>query len=531
MDKKAWKLLRRASACMPLAFVATHAHPTDLTPVAHGEQEAGTWTFHHEHVLGTSLELRVRAANFASAERAEGAALAEIDRLDGILSAWRPDSEFSRWSKTRLEAKTVSPELFEVLAGFDHWREKTGSALDPSAEAALRLWRQALAEGRTPSDAEIAATVEVIAQPHWQLDPAQHTAMRLTDVPLALASFAKSYVTAQAATVAMNAGATGVMLNAGGDVVVRGDLRQVVDIADPRASAENDLPLDRVAVRDRAVATSGSYRRGIEMASAQASGSPVYAGVPKVSHIVDPRTARPTGHILSSTVIAQDANTAAALATAFSVLSAEESSKLAANTPGVDYLLVTDDDRQIRSTGWSKYQLPGIRSVAYVSAPAARDTVNSSAWNSAFELNLSLELPRMEDARYKRPYVAVWIEDADHFPVRTLALWTQKPRWLPELKQWYRDDQIRNLAEGTDITPTVSGATRPPGHYTLSWDGKDNQGKPVKAGKYTVVIEAAREHGSYQLERHEMNFTGQPQQASLPAGSELGAIALDYRKR
>jgi FAD:protein FMN transferase len=94
-----------------------------------------------------------------------------------------------------------------------------------------------------------------------------------------------------------------------------------------------------------------------------------------------------------------------------------------------------------------------------------------------------------------------------------------------------RDDQVRNLSEGTDISKTVSSATRPPGHYTLKWDGKDNEGKLVKAGKYTVVVEASREHGTYQIERHEMNFDQQPQQATLPAGKELGAVTLDYRKR
>jgi thiamine biosynthesis lipoprotein len=87
------------------------------------------------------------------------------------------------------------------------------------------------------------------------------------------------------------------------------------------------------------------------------------------------------------------------------------------------------------------------------------------------------------------------------------------------------------MSEGNDITRTVASATRPPGHYTLKWDGKDNQGKLVKAGTYTICVEAAREHGTYQIERHELNFNGQPQQYTFPAGTELGAVSLDYRKR
>jgi hypothetical protein len=345
--------------------------------------------------------------------------------------------------------------------------------------------------------------------------------MRLTDVPLALASFAKSYVSAHAADAAMRTGVSGILLNVGGDIVLRGDSKQVVEIADPIASGENDAPLDRVVLRNRAIATSGSYRRSIDALTA-----------PQLSHIVDPRTARPTGHILSSTVIAPDAETAGALATAFSVLSVEESATLAQQISGVDYLLVTQDGRRITSPGWSGYQLPGLRTVAYAAAaPQAAKKSVAGVWNPAYELAIDIDLPRPTDARYRRPYVAVWVEDADHFPVRTITLWTQSPRFIPELKAWYRDDQMRNLSEGTDLSKTISSATRPAGHYTVKWDGKDNQGKPVKAGKYTVIIEAAREHGTYQLERREMNFTAQPDKIAIPAGKELGAVTFDYRKR
>ena len=281
-----------------------------------------------------------------------------------------------------------------------------------------------------------------------------------------------------------------------------------------------------VAVSDRTVATSGGYRRGFDLTTGTAQ-------TPAFSHLINPKTAQPVAHILSSTVIARDAETAGALATAFAVMPEAESRRLAAQTPGVDYLLVTADGRQLTSPNWSSYrsfssQQASIKPAAYAlpAKPAA-----GAAWDADFELAVDLNLPTIENARYRRPYVAVWIEDADHFPIRTLALWTQNPRWLPELKSWYHDDQIRNLSEGTDISRTVSSATRPPGKYTLKWDGKDNEGKPVKAGAYTVVIEASREHGGYQIERHEMNFTGKPASTTLPAGQEMGMVTLDYRKR
>jgi thiamine biosynthesis lipoprotein len=515
-----WKV----AACLPLATAAlSSSAQTTFTPTASGQQETGNWTFHHEHVLGTSLEVTVRAASLSEARKAEAAVLAAFDRDEAVLSTWRQDSEASRWSRTSLKAVPVSQELFAVLTQFDQWRGRTGGALDASVEAATRLWRGATAENRVPSDREIAVAVEAMQQPHWVLDREHQTAMRLSDVPLALASFTKSYISSRATDAAIAAGATGVMVNVGGDVVVRGDMIQVVALANPQAASENDVAMEHIAVRDRAVATSGSYRRGFELASS------TKAVAPQFSHLIDPRSAQPAHHVLSSTVISQDAVTAGALATAFSILPVAESRTLAASMPEVQYLLVLANGEQVRSANWP--QAPGLRPAAFERVAKAAAPTSAGMWNPAFELSLDLTLPRIDDARYRRPYVAVWIEDADHFPVRTLALWMQKPRWISELKQWYRDDQVRTMTEGSDISKTISSATRPPGSYTLNWDGKDNEGKLVKAGRYTICIEAAREHGGYDVHRQEWEFGAKVQQVTLPAGKELGAVKLDYHKR
>jgi FAD:protein FMN transferase len=516
-----WKL----TAALPLATVAVSAsaQPAAFQLADPAQNETNKWTFHHEQVLGTSLEISVMAANQTDADRAENAILAAFDHDEALLSTWRQDSEVSRWAGTRFEPVAVSAELFEILSAFESWRDRTAGALDASVEAATRLWRTTTEEGRLPSEQEIAVAVEAMQQPHWSLDRDHQTATRLSDVPLALTSFTKSYISSRAADAALDAGATGVMLNVGGDIIVRGNYTQVVAIANPQASAENDLALDHVVVRNRAIATSGGYRRGFELTQV------VKTEAPQFSHLIDPRTAQPTSHVLSSTVIAPDAVTAGALATAFSVLSVEDSRKLAASVTDLQYLLVLPTGEQIRSANWP--QTPGLRLAAFNSSSARTTAPTVGLWDPSFELTVDLELPRLQEARYRRPYVAVWIEDADHFPVRTIALWTEKPRYINELREWYRDDRMRNLAESTDISRTVSSATRPPGSYSLKWDGKDNAGKLVKAGSYTICVEVAREHGGYDIQRHEVNFDSKPQQAKLPAGRELGAVTLDYRKR
>jgi hypothetical protein len=142
-------------------------------------------------------------------------------------------------------------------------------------------------------------------------------------------------------------------------------------------------------------------------------------------------------------------------------------------------------------------------------------------------LAIRLELAGMG----RRPYVAVWIEDKDRFPVRTVALWYDgKSRYLPELRAWSRTDRLRAMAEGSQIVNAVTSATRPAGKYTLQWDGKDNAGKPVSAGTYTVCIEASREHGTYQIIRQEMDFSGTPKHVALAGGTEISAATLDYQQ-
>jgi hypothetical protein len=311
-------------------------------------------------------------------------------------------------------------------------------------------------------------------------------------------------------------GIHGVMVNSGGDLVVHGDWQEQVAIADPRASADNAAPLETIAVEDRAVATSGGYRRGVDIAGRH------------FSHIVDPRTGRTTGHVLGATVVAPRATDAGALATAFCVLSPDESAALASTIPDVEFLLVLADGSFVESGGWRA--LTASRPALALPAPAATvRAAGQATWDPKFELAVDLELAR-PDGRARRPYVAVWIEDKDRFPVRTLAVWYQSDhsKWLADLRAWYRGDRLRSLAEGTSILGTVSSATRSPGKYSLVWDGNDNQGRPVKAGTYTINIEAAREHGTYQIMKQTMDFPGVARHVDLPGNVEISGASLDY---
>jgi len=472
--------------------------------------------FHHENVLGTSLELKIAAPTRAEAERAEAAALKELDRESSILSAYDRASEFSRWMQTKDRPVKVSRELLDVLSAFDQWRTRTGGALDASAEVITRVWKNAAASNRVPDAAELAAAVKSTQRPHWSINQSAGTATHLSDAPLALNSFTKSYILQQATDAAMRtAKVTSVVMNVGGDILVRGTA-ETVRIADPKSDAENSTPIDRVRIDGRAIATSGNYRRGFDINGRH------------YSHIVDPRTGSPVDHIISSTVVAKDPVQAGALATAFSVMQAEETRKLAASLPGVEYLLIRKDGSRITSPGWKSIQIASIGTLPVGALPMMMAV--GPNWDTTMEVSITVELAQASGGRVKRPYLAVWIEDKDKFPVKTVALWFNEYRWLSEMKAWFRSDRLRKLAEGNEIYDSVSSATRPAGKYTLKWDGRDNQKQLVKAGTYTVWIEASREHGGYSVYHQEFNFNGTPKKVDLPGSAEITSASIDYRK-
>ncbi len=479
----------------------------------------GRFSFHHENVLGTSFELHVRSVGAAAAGQAETVALAEIDRLARIFSSYSPDSEFSRWQRTRGEAVAVSPELFSVLAASDRWQAASQGAFNPGAEAFSQLWRAAGAKDTVPPATELAATALRVGQPAWRLSPTARTAEHLTDVPLTLNALAKGYIIEQASAAAAKVdGVEGLLLEIGGDLRVRGRFAETIALTDPKNDAENAAPLLAVPVREAGLATSGGYRRGVKVRGQ------------RFSHILDPRTGEPVTHVAGVTVIAPDTTTADALSTTFSVLAPDESLRLAEATPEVACLLVLADGRQLRSSRWPAGEFSVI--ALDDGKPAKAD---AAAAGPAMELTLGFEINRVEGGRYQRPYVAAWIEDKDGFPVRTVLLWLLQSekgqRWIPDLRRWHRGDQVRRLAEDKDLVATVSGATRNPGKYGVVWDGKDDHGEPVKPGTYTFYLEAAREHGTYQLMKHEFAVGEQAFTAELRGNEEIKGATLEYRRR
>ncbi len=150
---------------------------------------------------------------------------------------------------------------------------------------------------------------------------------------------------------------------------------------------------------------------------------------------------------------------------------------------------------------------------------------NSALAAAAETIQISLDLPKVTADNYHRPYLAVWLESPDRQAVATLALWKQKDKWLPELRQWWRKVGRQN-SQGVDA---ISGATHNPGSYQINWNGLDNQNKAVPTGAYVVHIEAAREEGGREYV-HQAITLGEGGQFKLNGTSEIGTVTIKVNK-
>ncbi len=304
----------------------------------------------------------------------------------------------------------------------------------------------------------------------------------------------KSYIVERALEAARRAApkARGLLLNIGGDIAATGSAWRI-GVCDPGRWQENAEKLTELVLADGAVATSGGYERG-------------------AAHLIDPRIGQTARGAASATVVARDAVTANALSTALCVLGREQGRRLVESVPGAECLVVERNGDVWRSSAFARLERP------IEMRPAAAPAL----WPKGQQLTITLTLKTIEGYRVRRPYVAVWAEDLSGKLVRNITVWTEKRRWLPDLFEWWK----KSGSNGGGAS--VTRATRAPGRYQLLWDGLDDAGQPLPEGKYRLVVETNREHGSYAKESGVIECGAKPATMVLQETGEFEAVTLSY---
>jgi len=267
-------------------------------------------------VMGTLAELVVVHRDEGYAHRALDAAVAELVRVDRLMSRFKSDSDVGRVNRlASRDGVAVSPETADVVRAALAWAAATDGAFDPSLARVTELWD--VAHRHEPPREQVVRRLA-----HRRLYRAVDVdnrggrpAVRLADhdAQLDLGGIAKGYGVDRAVEALRDWGITQAIVNVGGDLAALGRSED----GDPwrvgiRAPEDPSRLATHVDLEDAAIATSGDYLQYFD-----------YGGR-RYHHLMDPESAAPAlARFHSVTVRADDCMTADAAATAAFVLRPE----------------------------------------------------------------------------------------------------------------------------------------------------------------------------------------------------------------
>lgn len=272
-------------------------------------------------IMGTSYTVRLVAEELSAEARetVERAVQTALEEVDQKMSTYRESSELSRFNRHRSTAPfPLSKETLEVVGLALEVSRESGGAFDVTVAPLVDAWGfgPSRRRGTVPSDEELAELKARVGWQHLELDLERGALKKAIEgLEVDLSAVAKGYAVDRVAEALQRAGRHRFMVEVGGEVRTAG----TNDAGTPwRIGIERPIPgargIDRV-VRpgERALATSGSYKNFFDRDGE------------RLSHTLDPRTARPVTHrLVSVTVLADTCALADAWATALEVLGPEE---------------------------------------------------------------------------------------------------------------------------------------------------------------------------------------------------------------
>lgn len=309
--------------------------------LAASEQDApsGYYVTRSTTAMGTAVQVRAylptqpTATREAEIARHLEAAIAEIRRLEGLMTTWRPDSDISKVNaKAGVDKVAVSPEVFEVLIRSQEFAQKSKGAFDISFDALRGLWKFDEEISPTlPDDKELKRRLPLINYRNILLSPKDRS-VRLAKAGMAinLGGIGKGYAVDRVVQLLKARGLDSGMVQAGGDLMLFGSKSGQpfkAGIRDPRSLDPSDY-FAVCEVKDRAFSTAGDYERSF-----------IREGT-RYHHILDPRTGQPARGARSVTVYAKDATTADGLDDAILIMGPEKGLAILKDYPDAGAVVV-----------------------------------------------------------------------------------------------------------------------------------------------------------------------------------------------
>jgi thiamine biosynthesis lipoprotein len=293
--------------------------------------------------MGSELRLTASTANEPAAVAAFDAVFAEFERLESLMSIWRPGSDIVRLNAAAGDHPVaVSPEVVEVLGVARQVSEWTDGAFDVTFGALSDLWKFDHDQDHTiPDPAIVRQRLPLVDYRLLEIDPRAGTAfLKQRGMRVHLGGIGKGYAVDRGAAMLRSRGMHDFMIQAGGDLYVAGQKAGRpwrLGIRDPRGPATQSFA--RLDLSDGTFSTSGDYERFF-----------VKDGR-RYHHILDLRKGEPARGCRSVTLVTDRAVLADALAKGVFILGPDAGMALIEKLPGVEGVIVGDTNHVRVSSG------------------------------------------------------------------------------------------------------------------------------------------------------------------------------------
>ena len=291
-------------------------------------------------LMGSRFDLTVVAENETKGNEYLDLSIAEISRIEKLISSWDPNSETSEINRNAgIKPVVVDDELFQLIKRAIKISKLTDGAFDISYASMDKVWHFDGSMTEMPSEESIKNSVSKVGYQNIILDESNHSVfLKLEGMKIGFGGIGKGYAADKAKALLQSKGVGAGIINASGDLNTWGTLP---DGKDWMVAIVNPLNKEKVfswmPVHNSAVVTSGNYEKYVKF------NGTLY------THIIDPRTGYPATGILSATIFTSTAELADALATSIFVMGVDTGLDFVNQLNGVECIIVDKDNKIITS--------------------------------------------------------------------------------------------------------------------------------------------------------------------------------------
>ncbi len=294
--------------------------------------------------MGGRFDISIVDKDSLSAEQNIDIVIAEITRIENLISDWKADSQISQVNQNAgIQPIKVDREVFELAQRAVKLSEITNGGFDVSFAAMDRIWKFDGSMTEMPSAEAIKKSVEKVGYKNIILDSTESTIfLKLKGMKIGFGALGEGYATDKCRAMMIEKGIKAGIINGSGDMSTWGKQPNGKDwkigITNP---FKPEKILAVVPLKEGAVTTSGSYEKFV-----------VFNGK-RYSHIINPATGYPAIGLCSVTVFGPNAETANGLSTSMMVLGLKEGLLLLQKFPEYSCVIITDKGKVVKSKNFS----------------------------------------------------------------------------------------------------------------------------------------------------------------------------------